>query len=193
MRNCKSFILTAILIFATTSLSLAAPVNVEIQPSLHWVVTDDTTRTDNFIHYSPLVCTQGALCKIDISEHDTFDNPASRKREEYFDGVVTKITSTVSNDDAFFKGTIEYQTHLGITASYTEKDRSLHGQTIRRYTSYVSGRIKIGQELRIQAGEDINNGVFLVLIFRPTKNAVSQFKNEVIDTDIQRKPAKTKP
>ena len=70
--------LSAILLFATTSLSLATPVNVEIQPALHWVVTDDTTRTDNFVYYSPFVCSQGAFFIIDISEHGSFDNPASR-------------------------------------------------------------------------------------------------------------------
>jgi len=192
MRNYYATLSAIIIISTAASQGFAAPVNVEIHSALLWSITDDLNRRESFVHYAPAVCRQGAPCSLDFATHDSFANPVTGKREKFFDGVIARFTITLSQDEAVFKGVIEYQTHLGITAAYDERDQALRGQTVRRYTNYLSGRVKFDEEIRIQVGEDINNGIFLVLRFSPTHETAFKFKNEIESTDEQLQPLTSK-
>jgi hypothetical protein len=186
----RSFLLSFLLslIFTLNAEAGPPPVNVEVHTGLRWVITDDNGRHETFLDYPSFVCSLNKPCIIDCSEQNSFMNPATKKRHDIFDGVVFKLTIGVSGNEAAFHGTIHYQTHLGVTHLYEEEDGSLNGQTLRSFTTYVSGKRRFGSEFEIQAAENINDGVFVVLKFNPTTRKPSKFKNEPVKVDKQAKP-----
>jgi hypothetical protein len=186
----RSFLLSFMLslIFTSNAKAGAPQINVEVHTGLRWVITDGNGRHETFLNYPSFVCSPNKPCIIDCSEQNSFMNPATKKRQDIYDGVVFKLTIGVSGNQATFHGTIHYQTHLGITHLYEEKDGSLNGQTLRLFTTYVSGKRRFGSEFEIMAAENINDGVFVVLKFDPTTRKPSKFKNEPVKVDKRAKP-----
>jgi hypothetical protein len=152
--------------------------NVEVAPAVFWVISDDSGRHESLTRYKPLVVAQGVPFKLNFSEQDSFDSPDTGKREVCFNGVRARLSVTISNTTACFLGRSEYQTHLGVTSSSYEDDKTLYGQTIRTYSARFDGTARLGKEIRVHAGEDINNGPFLCLVFRETSAPVAKFKGE---------------
>ncbi len=183
-RSLPSFLFIG-LIFTLNAEAGAPPVNVQVHTRLRWVNTDDLGRHETFLKFPSFVCSPDKPCIIDCSEQNSFINPATKKRQDIFDGVVFEFIVGISANEAAFRGTIHYRTHLGITHLYEEKDGSLNGQTVRLYTTYVSGKRRFDSEFEIWAAENINDGVSLVLKFNPTTRKPSKFKNKPIEVEKQ--------
>jgi hypothetical protein len=155
--------------------------NVEVTPSVVWVVSDDSGRHCTTNRYAPFVVRSGVPFTLDFSQHDSFRSPDTDKTERYFDGVVASITVTASNTTAVFSGRTAYQLHLGVTASYTEDDASLYGQTLRLYSTRFHGSSTFGHTIELRAGEDINDEPSVCLSFRQTPARISRFTGLLLD------------
>ena len=154
--------------------------SIEVTPAVIWVNTDDSGRHEITNHYAQFVIVQGVPFTIDCSQRDSFNSPDTKRDEKFFSGVLTHLTVTVSNTTACFFGRTDYQEHLGVTSSYT-LDESLYGQTLRTYSTRFCGTSALGQQVRIGAGEDINDQPSICLIFRQTSAPISKFTGEILD------------
>ena len=157
--------------------------NVEVAPTILWVTTNDSGKHVMTNRYASCVVSQGVPFTMDFSQHDSFTSPDTGRKEHYFDGVLAKLTVTTSNTTARFSGRVEYHLHLGVTSSYTEDQKSLHGQTLRQYSTRFSGTTELGHTIKIGAGEDINNEPSVLLTFRPTSAPPSKFTPIPLDDD----------
>jgi hypothetical protein len=142
--------------------------DIEVHPALIWVTTDDTGRHENRVEYAAQVVTSSVESDgivIDMSQPVglLLDTPGAE--QPVFDGVVLRLTVFQSGDSVQVSGRAEYETLLGVTSSHEDIDSDLHARTVRRYTTYFRGHAKLGRELRIQAAEDINDGVSVALTF----------------------------
>ena len=149
--------------------------NVEVAPAVLWVTTDDSGRHVTTNRYAPCVVSQGAPFALDFSQHDSFTSPDTERKEHYFDGVLAKLSVSTSNTTACISGRVEYHLHLGVTSSYTEDQESLYGQTLRAYSTRFSGTAELGHQIRIGAGEDINDQPSILLTFWTTSAPPSKF------------------
>lgn len=118
---------------------------------------------------------------MDFAQHGTFTSPDTQEVEQYFDGVVARLAVAVSNTTACFSGRADYHLHLGVTSSYYQDDEALYGQTLRSYSTRFSGTCTFGHEMRIGAGEDINDEPFVLFTFRQTAAPLSKFSSEILD------------
>jgi hypothetical protein len=158
-----------------TSCATRTASNVEVAPAVLWVGTDDHGKHVITNRYAPCVVSQGVPFALDFSQHDSFTSPDTERREHYFDGLLAKIAVSASNTTAHVSGRVEYHMHLGGTSSCTAEQASLHRQTLRAYSTHFSGTTELGYQLRIGAGEDINNEPSLLLTFRTTTAPTSKF------------------
>jgi hypothetical protein len=149
--------------------------HVEVSPTLLWVVSDSAGRHETTNHYSPCVVSQGIPFTLDFSERGPMAPPAWGWRQAVREGVRAQCKVALSGTNAVFSGRTDYQTHLGVTSNYHEDDRSLRGVTLRSYSTVFRGTLALGREIRIHAGEDINNGPFLCLAFRSSAAPTSKF------------------
>jgi hypothetical protein len=106
-----------IVVLASVFTACAAPKNthVEVWPKLCWHVRDyaggpigspnyhEITNYWVTNYYSPFVVSQGIPFTMDFAEHDSFNSPDTGKVEHYFDGVMARLTVSVSNTTAFFQ------------------------------------------------------------------------------------------
>ncbi len=152
--------------------------NIEIQPALHSIATDSLGRHEQLIKYSSVICKQDKLCTLDFTRDDTFENPLTKKRETYPDGIMIHLRARLVKDMVSFEGSSSSQMDLGVTAAYEDKDGSLDGQTFRQYTAYFHGKTALNHEVSFQLEEDIENGVFLILKFKKTTELPSALKKE---------------
>jgi hypothetical protein len=157
--------------------------NVEVAPAVLWVTTDDSGRHVMTNRYASCVVPQGVPFALDFSEHDSFASPDTARRERYFDGVLAMLSVSTSNTTARISGRVEYHLHLGVTSSYTEDQESLYGHTLRAYSTRFSGSTEFGHQIRIGAGEDINNQPSVLLTFRTTSAPPSKFTPILVDDD----------
>lgn len=157
--------------------------NVEVAPAVLWVTTDDSGKHVMTNRYASCVVSQGVPFTMDFSQHDSFISPDTERRERYFDGVLAELTVSTSNSTARIAGRVEYHLHLGVTSSYTEDQESLHGQTLRAYSTRFSGSTELGHMIKIGAGEDINNQPSVLLTFRATSAPPSKFTPLLLDED----------
>jgi len=180
MRLCSTIAISASasMLTACTTRKLAS---IEVTPAVFWTSTDDSGRHEITNHYAPFVIAQGVPFTIDCSQHDSFDSPDTQRGEKYFSGVLAHLTVTVSNTTACFSGRADYQKHLGVTSSYAEDDESLYGHTLRTYSTRFCGTSALGHQVRIGAGEDINDQPSICLIFRQTSAPISKFTGEFLD------------
>jgi hypothetical protein len=155
--------------------------NIEVTPSVVWVGGDDSGRHCTTNRYAPFVVRSGVPFTLDFSHHDSFRSPDTGKSECYFDGVVASVIVTASNTTAIFSGRTDYQLHLGVTASYTEDDESLYGQTLRLYSTRFCGSSTFGHTIELRAGEDINDEPSVCLSFRQTPAQISKFTGLLLD------------
>jgi hypothetical protein len=179
MRLCFTIVIMAVASMLTAC-ATRKPASVEVTPAVLWISNDDRGRHESTNHYAPCVIAQGIPFKIDCSQLDSFTSPDTQKDEKFFDGVLVHLTVTVSNATACFAGRVDYQLHLGVTSSYTEDDESLSGQTLRTYSIRFSGTSTLGHQIRIGAGEDINNEPSICLMFRRTSAPISKFTGEIL-------------
>ena len=162
--------------------------HVEVTPKLCWHVRDypaaDGSDITNYWVtncYAPFVISQGVPFTIDFAQHETFASPDTGKTEHYFDGVVARLTVAVSNTTACFSGRADYDLHLGVTSSYYDDDESLYAQTLRSYSTRFSGSCTLGHEMRVGAGEDINDEPVVFFTFRQTAAPSSKFSSKILD------------
>jgi hypothetical protein len=155
--------------------------NVEVTPALVWVTTDDSGRHVVTNRYVSCVVPRGVPFTMDFAEHGSFTSPDTRRQEQCFDGVFAELKVSTSNTTAWISGRIEYHLHLGVTSSYTEGLESLHGQTLRAYSTRFSGTTELGHAIQIGAGEDINNQPSVLLTLRPTSAPPSKFTANLLD------------
>jgi len=184
-------VIAAALMLAACATRKAA--HVEVTPKLCWHVHDyaggpigsadyhDITNYWVTNCYAPFVVSQGVRFTMDFAQHDIFTSPDTQKAEQYFDGVLTRLTVAVSNSTACFSGRTEYHLHLGVTSSYYEDDESLYGQTLRSYSTRFCGTCTLGHEMRVGAGEDINDDPVVFFTFRQSAAPLSKFTAEVSD------------
>ena len=176
------FIVAVILVaLMLTSCATRKIAHVEVTPKLCWVVTDYSGRTATTNNYAPFVVAQGVPVTMDFAQHDFFTSPDTQKRENYFDGVLVHLTVTISNDAARVSGRFDYNGHLGVVGNYEEDDRSLYAELIRNYSTRFIGTAKLGHELCIGAGEDINNEPSVCFTFRQSTAHLSKFAFESLD------------
>jgi hypothetical protein len=155
--------------------------NVEVVPAVLWVTTDDSGKHVMTNRYASCVVSQGVPFVLDFSQHDSFASPDAERVERYFDGVLAELSVSTSNSTARISGRVEYHLHLGVTSSYTEDQESLYGQTLRAYSTRFSGTTELGRQIRIGAGEDINNQPSVLLTFRTTSASPSRFTPILLD------------
>jgi hypothetical protein len=155
--------------------------NVEVTPALLWVTTDDSGRHVVTNSYVSCVVSQCVPFTMDFAEHSSFTSPDTRRQEQCFDGVFAELKVSTSNTTAWISGRIEYHLHLGVTTSYTDDLESLHGQTLRAYSTRFSGTTELGHTMRIGAGEDINNQPSVLLTLRTTSAPPSKFTAILLD------------
>ena len=162
--------------------------HVEVTPKLCWHVRDypaaDGSDITNYWVtncYAPFVISQGVPFTIDFAQHETFASPDTGKTEHYFDGVVARLTVAVSNTTACFSGRADYDLHLGVTSSYYDDDESLYAQTLRSYSTRFSGSCTLGHEMRVGAGEDINDEPVVFFTFRQIAAPSSKFSSKILD------------
>jgi len=178
-------------IVATVILTACATRNashIEVTAKLCWHVRDYPSADGHDITnywvtncYAPFVVSQGVPFTMDFAQHDSFASPDTQKVEHYFDGVVARMTVAVSNMTACFSGRADYHLHLGVTSSYYEDDESLYGQTLRSYSTRLSGTCTLGHEMQIGAGEDINDEPVVCFTFRQSTAPLSRFSREILD------------
>lgn len=166
--------------------------HVEVAPKLCWHVreyagasgsTNYHAIRDYWVtnRYAPFIVSQGVPFTMNFAQHDRFISPDTQKPEDYFDGVITRMRVTVSNTAASFSGRANYHLHLGVTSSYDEDDESLYGQTLRSYSTRFSGACALGHEMRIGAGEDVNDEPVVSFTFQPSTSPLSQFSRKLLD------------
>jgi hypothetical protein len=155
--------------------------NVEVTPALQWVITDNSGRHEFHYRYKPCVVVPGRPFTLDFGQPNSFESPDTQRREDYFEGVHTRMTVTVSNGVACVVGRCDYGTHLGVVDSYEEEDESLYGQAIRFLSTRFTGTTRLGHELRIRAGEDDENEPSVCVTFRETFAPPSKFTGERLD------------
>ena len=179
----------AIIVASSVLTACADPntTNVEVTPKLYWHINDyagegpgspdyhEITNywTTNF--YTPFVISQGTPFTMDFAQHDSFTSPDTLNNEEYFDGVMTEMTVSVSNTTAYFSGRAEYHLHLGTTSAYMTGAESLYGETLRSFSTRFRGTCDFGDEMQIGAGEDVNDEPVVCFTFRQTSAPLSKF------------------
>jgi|SRR6185369_2296213 len=175
----------AIAVMVTASMLTACATrkiaHIEVTPAVSWVATDSIGRHQSTNHYAPFIVSQGVPFTMDFAKHDTFTSPDTQKIEQYFDGVVAHLTVAASNTTACFSGRADYHLHLGVTSSYYQDDETLYGQTLRSYSTRFSGTCAFGHEMRVGAGEDINDEPVVSFTFRETAAPLSKFSPEILD------------
>lgn len=174
-----------IAIIATASMLTACATRklggVEITPAVFWVTTDDGGRHEFTNYYAPFVVARGVPFTLDCSQRDSFESPDTKRDEKYFSGVFAHLTVTISNTTACFSGRADYQEHLGVTSSYAADNESLYGETFRTYSTRFCGTSALGHQVRIGAGENINDQPSICLMFRQTSAPISKFAGKILD------------
>jgi hypothetical protein len=175
------FILISLLCGMFSGCTTSSHQNVEVTPALNWVFADSMGRHEIHCRYKPCVVAQGRPFTLDFGQTNSFESPDTQRAENYFEGVHTRMTVTVSNGVACIVGRCDYDSHLGVVDSYEEDGESLYGEAIRFLSTRFTGTTKLGHELRIRVGEDDENEPSVCVTFRETSASLSKFAGEILD------------
>jgi hypothetical protein len=143
--------------------------HVKVTPSVRWRVRDDTGTRDSTTRFASFVARDDVPFVLDLLPVDV----------EHSLRVTFRVH--VDGDMAIVRGTSVWEMQLGVTTATNGPNQSMDGTTVRRYTTRLHGRQRLGTDLVITCGEDIDDTVSIVLVFERTHEPASRFDRTPIE------------